>query len=599
METSHNEFPYKALQNVFEIRILRLLPGQFEDEIQCILDHALLSETPEYTALSYAWGSPTETSPITLRYEDPEDKQLFAIRQFQVTANLEAALRHIRNPFSEQSLWIDAICIDQRNKQERSLQVQKMGEIYSTASKVLVWLGKLVEKEEAEMGILPDHMRAIWTSLREASSSSSASLNSSDNEQSNTSKAVSITGDDRLTAFGAICNRSWFTRIWVLQEHMLASSAVAVMAGSERMLLDDLLQLAFEAHAAAMESRPTVISYFLLAVRHLFYRRSFRSQRFLNRPLGERILKALVDTTGCLDATDPRDRLYGLLGILGSVSSHSALVPNYMKSLETFHIDLARFIIESTQTLAVLQCIGRANQPSWVPDWDWPSTPIFERLDGIQEFTKASFSNCGRILYTRAILLGKVVLFRLIRGTVASDPTAWYKTMENLEQSLCGIPSVCSRFSDVRQIIAALLDATLPDPIDERSPEKRDNKARYDILMGRSVWPGELVHPRRNEADDLNHLVGVLQGHFGQGLGIIVLSNGMLGRILGDPESNAAYEGDIAFLFPGCRPPLLLTPVGDKYIVHRRCHIGGYLDQSKEAHVKLLQQQVWEDIAII
>jgi hypothetical protein len=59
-----------------------------------------------------------------------------------VTANCEAALRKLRNRDSERILWIDAICINQDKTLERNHQVTLMRDIYSKASRVVVWLGK-------------------------------------------------------------------------------------------------------------------------------------------------------------------------------------------------------------------------------------------------------------------------------------------------------------------------------------------------------------------------------------------------------------------------------------------------------------------------
>lgn len=140
MEESINRFPYRPLAQLSrsQIRLLRLLPGRFEDDIFCELFHADLDEQPEYTALSYAWGGPKNTKPIRLAYRNlnrsPFQKLATRLKrggdyhgnkrhfcEFQVTTNLESALRHLRVQDQFTTLWIDAIGINQTDVAERGI----------------------------------------------------------------------------------------------------------------------------------------------------------------------------------------------------------------------------------------------------------------------------------------------------------------------------------------------------------------------------------------------------------------------------------------------------------------------------------------------
>jgi hypothetical protein len=84
-----------------------------------------------YEALSYTWGDATDTRTIIVNGS-----------KHQVTRNLEAALRHLRQSDYSRKLWCDAVCINQTDNQEKSIQVQRIGDISNSASKVLIWLGK-------------------------------------------------------------------------------------------------------------------------------------------------------------------------------------------------------------------------------------------------------------------------------------------------------------------------------------------------------------------------------------------------------------------------------------------------------------------------
>ena len=124
-------YSYTALEKEpHQIRILTLLPGTWEDDIDCRLHEAFLADNPAYEALSYAWGDPNDKKEIRL------DGHIV-----KVTSNLELALRYLRLPFEELSLWVDALCIDQNNNNEKSHQVGLMDEVYKQCSTVKIFLG--------------------------------------------------------------------------------------------------------------------------------------------------------------------------------------------------------------------------------------------------------------------------------------------------------------------------------------------------------------------------------------------------------------------------------------------------------------------------
>jgi hypothetical protein len=116
-----------------EIRLIELLPGDSEEQIQCRLIRAALDDRPHYEAISYVWGDPAITDTI-----------LCNDQVMDITVNLVQALRRLRPRHGEmpsRTLWVDAICIDQSNLAERSKQVPLMAHIYSSATRVVVWTG--------------------------------------------------------------------------------------------------------------------------------------------------------------------------------------------------------------------------------------------------------------------------------------------------------------------------------------------------------------------------------------------------------------------------------------------------------------------------
>ncbi|KAG4442480.1 hypothetical protein IFR05_002032 [Cadophora sp. M221] len=140
-----------------EIRLISLLPGKLFDPIAVALAPFSLDDedTPAYEALSYVWG---ETS-------DPQNIELNWVT-FPVTANLYMALQFLRIPSGIRILWVDAICINQDDVEERNNQVSLMGSIYSSAWRVLCWLGDFKDDgvvHAAGYGIsMDDALRRTW-----------------------------------------------------------------------------------------------------------------------------------------------------------------------------------------------------------------------------------------------------------------------------------------------------------------------------------------------------------------------------------------------------------------------------------------------------
>ncbi|KAH9207480.1 heterokaryon incompatibility protein-domain-containing protein, partial [Leptodontidium sp. 2 PMI_412] len=114
-----------------KIRLIHLQPRSRNNNIicqLCIVD--LDADDLKYEALSYEWGETNISRSILLNG-----------KEFSVRENLWSALTYLRHDEVERVLWIDAICIDQSDKGERNHQVGLMAQVYSRASRVVVWLG--------------------------------------------------------------------------------------------------------------------------------------------------------------------------------------------------------------------------------------------------------------------------------------------------------------------------------------------------------------------------------------------------------------------------------------------------------------------------
>lgn len=109
------------------IRVIELFPGEPEDQLICRLVEVSLDDPPSYEALSYVWGDANVRQAILCNGSIA-----------QITVSLAQALHWLRLPNAPRILWADAICMNQDDMIERNHQVQLMGQVYSTAAKVIV-----------------------------------------------------------------------------------------------------------------------------------------------------------------------------------------------------------------------------------------------------------------------------------------------------------------------------------------------------------------------------------------------------------------------------------------------------------------------------
>jgi hypothetical protein len=100
---SPQRFPYRELDlQLPQFRLLHLIPaGEYSGDIQCRHTESIIFESNSYHALSYTWGDPNDTLPISIDGHT-----------FNVTKNLETALRQLRLLDTERTLWVDAVCIN-------------------------------------------------------------------------------------------------------------------------------------------------------------------------------------------------------------------------------------------------------------------------------------------------------------------------------------------------------------------------------------------------------------------------------------------------------------------------------------------------------
>lgn len=330
-----------------QIRLLRLEPCQnVHEQPICSLEIVSLEDSPQYEALSYAWGNPRVRKPITLNGA-----------QWRVTESLHAALRYLRDRRVETILWVDALCIDQGNLEERSGQVQLMKKIYSNAMRVRVWLGLSIEGTSEAMFVL----QQIGRGLR--------------------GREITINGapfdKSHLQYLNELLERSWWSRLWTLQEMILARTITIHcgprsinadrILGTEGLVRDNFF-LGFDTEAADVDGLMVRRFMHNLNVLHGCndLRRWFEQQSSSAFPL-------ILSKGPFYKSFDPRDSIYGFLG-LTNADIAGKIVPDYSVPLSQTYINAAIELTRSMGSLRMFsftQLVDKTSRvvPTWVPAW--------------------------------------------------------------------------------------------------------------------------------------------------------------------------------------------------------------------------------------
>lgn len=336
-------------------RIFELLPGfnASPAEIRGNLHEARLSNSPKYEALSYCWGDPTVKHSIQING-----------KPLPVTHSLYYALHHLRQPNESRYLWIDAICINQQDLDERSQQVGLMRQIYNQASHVVVWLGPEADNSRAGMSLTENlcrayHQRASTGDLRQYQHLQDGGLSAVYN------LPAYRDGPD-FVAFFKLFDRAWFGRGWVIQE-VASAKTVTIQCGTCTLNFEDLmLGIIF---LSDMDMTPLTGQ----AMRIGLTRQAFQHGQ------GQSLLM-LLTRHSVVQTTDPRDRIYAFSGMaldtqMTENRPERGFAANYRADVEDVYRSVVIYVITKTRCLDILFAprepnnISKLSLPSWVPDF--------------------------------------------------------------------------------------------------------------------------------------------------------------------------------------------------------------------------------------
>jgi hypothetical protein len=370
MATLYSDLPLIAAQS---IRILTILPNKATEQIQCTLQVVHLPEAPEYEALSYVWGT-----------QDPPTRIICNGIPTAVGPNLAAAMQQIRLVDKPRLVWIDALCIAQTDLKERSAQVAFMQVIYQRASRVLMWLG--VDDDgsvEVALGLID---KAVQLARHETGS---RKIGPNDigvelpSLERNLSRGFPPPQDPSWKALVRLYENPYFARVWVWQEVYNAASVITVI-GDHRQEWDHF-GLATQWFVCKGYAKLILGLGCSTCVVYLYALAKLKARG--GHP--GRLEETLSGVARRTRATDPRDKVYALLGLsnAGDIllqDRRTTLYPDYEKAVVDVYIDTIRYFLQNPspgqiQSLIFLSISSLSNTvdgssqhrfPSWVPPWD-------------------------------------------------------------------------------------------------------------------------------------------------------------------------------------------------------------------------------------
>lgn len=377
------EYKYSQLPDTLKkpFRLLHLLPGSGRDVIRCrLVGSSLDQESSKYEALSYVWGDNSVRTPI-----------LIDGAKLRIGNNLRHALLDLRLPNATRVIWADAICINQEDAAERVSQVAMMRDIYQKALQTVVWLGGSAEAAKAESAFT--NIQILYDDLMDLKKNPDKPFKSQEGP------IFKKLGPDSSIE-NAILLHSWWGRVWTAQEILLASRATVVVG---RHNVDWDVLCAAVNHGSALDIfQEVILGVMPESSAHVVTDvQTLKATHLRESPADELLFYLLRTRTRA--ATDPRDKIFAVLGLVEGSVRDIGIKPDYEASVDDVYRAATSSLIAASGNLDALGlCFPFKNKvahelPSWVPDWgsaDYLAVPMLEDPLGHRRTSHAS-RNCS------------------------------------------------------------------------------------------------------------------------------------------------------------------------------------------------------------
>lgn len=374
---------YPHLHNLDSIRILELTRIDQKDTLFCSrLVAVRLEKSRDYVALSYAWGKKSSDDPV-LHVNG---------HALQIRASLWQALEELTTHSNTIRLWVDQICIDQDNKTEQEQQVRLMSRIYAQAKRVIGWLGGHDKDNHLAFDLLLvlggiPNARDVQHDFEWRRAADALMKDGHLCKEENLFNPAS----KPLQAVVCLVKRSWFYRLWIVQEVALAS-ALELRCGSSS-ISGDIFFNAIRILCSAVSDPP--MPWLLQPYRNAYKLGQLRAQVAAGQ---NHSFPHLAHTlSGWLCGKD-HDRLIALFGLVFR-NTQAWFKPSYSIPAPDLYTEFAQAHILLEGSLDILHFAGCGDNdahdfardgdqvmlqlepppddvPSWVPDWRMRSRPL-------------------------------------------------------------------------------------------------------------------------------------------------------------------------------------------------------------------------------
>ncbi|KIY00218.1 uncharacterized protein Z520_03903 [Fonsecaea multimorphosa CBS 102226] len=331
-QTSCADLPYEPLAEG-QIRLLKFTDDDRSDgeTLQFELFHAKLSQRPDYVALSYSWGQDAAHGRVSI---------LVSNQRYEVSQNLADALRKLKSN-NISTVWVDAICINQRDTIEKGREIVRMFAIYRMAKLVVIWLGADTVPEE---------------DIRELQRATS-DLEKPVNKQHRKGNL-----DSNLEALERLVSQRYWHRVWIIQE-VAAAKRAQIFWGSYIFDFRKLEILLLEKYRSNdRDEDPPGLAQKVVSVRA-----ACRAQQ---KPR----LMDILAMTSMSETSVLRDKVYGLLG-LASDWADFVQEPNYSQAVSENELCLEMTSNHinwyNSADIIFLRSVDpqQTELPSWCPDY--------------------------------------------------------------------------------------------------------------------------------------------------------------------------------------------------------------------------------------
>ncbi len=523
------------------IRLLEILPAvDPSTRIQCRLFGTALEEAPPFAALSYVWGNMTDGKAVIM----------VEGHAFHVSMSQFILLRSMRsrNEDLHPAIWIDALCINQQENEERQAQVKIMGDVYAQAREVVVGLSNDDGSGDKGVHILADLASCI------------SSLNCSNP----TGKALSLARQKILEVDLAgnwghvleIFQHPWWTRAWIIQEIVRGIRAVILFGTMsfnfniiEQVMLADgfikqVLREAKSSNLAAIERSHGWLSAKEVVHTRLEYRRN-----------GEFPLPLLLWRFKDRVTIDPRDRIFAFLGLCNQ-SGLDSLRISYELTPEEVSFQTSQWILQNFKPLDVLS-IRSAYETGQISHWSSWFLPLHLKTTTRRPLNPGLFIRADSFaIYSAAGTEHRSIL-------VAEDQTIQGVTFDEI---LCvlGPPTfdmtkkqhlidLCKEISKIQS--SGPIKGSNQKTVESRWRTLLANQWPLGTRLGTSTSDGVVVPPQ-NE-DEEKALLEIIDIHFNlyqlEGRRVVITSGGRLGLALQE-----VLPGDSIVILPGGALPYVL-----------------------------------------